>query len=235
MSRKSGSNDLPTSLPARVGTGLRALWRLKDDQGNPDEARLLHLSFDSDTYERLADDLRRTPEGRELLAARPTIPGPGYDLESLGRLPEGTLGHEFARYFAKNGIEPFTYEYPLRSDGEFLYKRYRETHDVHHIITGYGIDECGEVELQAFYLGNLGLRHAGLIAATAIPVWLKSSGLRGLRNILRRIRAAYRRGKDSRELLSLDVDALWDQPVATIAALTCAPARSFAGERGGRR
>ncbi|MEZ4380989.1 MAG: Coq4 family protein [Nannocystaceae bacterium] len=224
MREDPSSTDLPTSLVDRVRVGLRALWRLKDDQGNPEEARLLHLSFDSDTYARLADELRRTAAGRELLAQRRTIPGEGYDLEALARLPEGTLGHEFARYFAKNGIEPFTYDYPLRSDGEFLYKRYRETHDVHHIITGYGIDERGEVELQAFYLGNLGLRHAGLIAATAIPVWLKTSGLRGAWDIIRRIRVAYRRGQRSHDLLSLDVDALWAEPVATIAARTCAEA-----------
>lgn len=215
------------SVFTRVRLGLTALNKAKDDPGNPDHARLLHMSFDEDTYANLAKVLRETPEGCQLLDERKTIPGEGIDLEWLSSLPEGTLGHQFARYFIDNGIEPFSFEYPLRNDADFLNKRYRETHDIHHIVTGYGIDEIGEVELQAFYYSNLGLRHAGLIAMVSVPYVLAKSGLRNAWKLIGRLRAAYRRGKDSRDLLSVNFDEMWEQPVAEISKLICAPAASF--------
>jgi ubiquinone biosynthesis protein COQ4 len=216
------------SVFTRIRVGLQSLQILKDDAGNPYYARLLHLSFDEDTYARLAKTMRQNPEGRRILDEKRTIPGDDMDFEALARLPEGTLGHEFAHYFQDKGIEPFSFEFPLENDADFLNKRYRETHDIHHIITGYGIDEIGEIELQAFYVGNLGLRHAALIVFFSIPFEIKRSGLRGLGKHVRRLRAAYRRGKDSRQLLNVSFDELWDRPVAELAKLICAPAPSFA-------
>lgn len=215
------------SVPTRLRIALHALYVLKDDPGNPDYARLLHMSLDNDTYARLGEILRQTPEGRRMLDEKPTLPGPDLDLEALSQLPEGTLGHEFARYFGDNGIDPFSFEFPLLNDADFLNKRYRETHDIHHILTGYGIDEIGEVELQAFYVGNLGLRHAALIAALSFPYCIKTAGIKHLRQHIRRLRAAYRRGKDSRELLSVNFDEMWEKPVSELAQLICAPAPTF--------
>lgn len=213
------------STLARLFMGLRALAILRNDAANPYYAALLHTSFDYETYARLAHVLRQTPEGRRFLEEKRTIPGENVDIEALSRLPQGTLGHEFAQYFIKNNLEPFTYQYPVENEGEFLYKRYRETHDIHHLITGYGVDEIGEIELQAFYFGNLGLLHAGFIALMSIPYQLSLTGLQfdKVRALMRRIHAAYRRGKDSRELLSVRFDDLWDKQVSDLARLICSP------------
>jgi ubiquinone biosynthesis protein COQ4 len=218
------------STLARLFMGLRALAILKNDAANPYYAALLHTSFDYETYARLADVLGRTAEGRQFLDEKRTIPGENIDIEVLSRLPKGTLGHEFAQYFIKNKLQPFTYEYPIANDGEFLYKRYRETHDIHHLITGYDVDVIGEVELQAFYFGNLGLLHAGFIAFTSILYQLSQTGLEfgKLRSLTRRLRAAYRRGKDSRELLSVRFDDLWDKQVSDLAQLICPPGPRYA-------
>ncbi|NVB38996.1 hypothetical protein G6O69_14230 [Pseudenhygromyxa sp. WMMC2535] len=223
----------PLSLPpnasvfTRIRVGLNALKILSKDAGNPYYAPILHLAFDEDTYMKLAATLRETPEGRKLLDERRTIPGPDIDLDKLASLPEGTLGHEFASYFKKNGIDVFGFDFALNSDADYLNKRYRETHDIHHIITGYGIDPIGEIELQAFYYGNLGLRHAALIAFVSVPYEFKNSGIKGMRKHIRRVLTAYRRGKDSRELLSINFDEMWEKPVSELSELICAPAPSF--------
>lgn len=226
------TNSPPTlphnaSMLTRLWIALNALRILKDDPANPDYARVLHISLDDSTYARLGRELRERQECRRLLDERPTVPG-DVDLETLARLPEGTLGHEFAHYFRANGIQPFTYEYPVESDGDYLYKHYRETHDIHHLITRYGIDPTGELELQAFYVGNLGLRHAGLIALLSFGYVLSQRGLdfRALREHFRRLRAAYRRGKHSRNLLSVDYGELWTTPVSELAERLCQPAQS---------
>ncbi|HLT31866.1 MAG TPA: Coq4 family protein [Myxococcaceae bacterium] len=209
-----------TSFLTRWRLGLQALMVLKDENASPEWARQLHLSLDDRTYDQLAGRMRKTPEGARLLDERPTVPG-DIGFEGLSRLPEGTLGRTFADTYQVNGIMPFTYEYPVGSDGEYLYKRYRETHDIHHLLTGYGIDALGEVEIQAFYLGNLGLKHAGLIGVVSYPGALfrmKGLGQVSLAEHHRRMRAAYQRGKASPNVLALDFEAYWDRPMSELTA-----------------
>ncbi|MEZ4380564.1 MAG: hypothetical protein R3A79_04415 [Nannocystaceae bacterium] len=48
-------------------------------------------------------------------------------------------------------------------------------------------------------------------------------GLREMPEYFRRLRAAYRRGRRSREMLSVRYENLWEQPVAALAESLCAP------------
>lgn len=212
------------SIITRVRLSLHALEVLTDDPGNPYYGPLINACLDSETYAKLARSWRETLEGRRLLDERPTLQGRELDLEALARLPAGTLGHEFVRYFRDNGIEPFVTTFPVHSDVDYLSKRYRETHDLFHVITGYGTDEPGEMELQAFVLGNLGVRQAALILAYSLPRRIKQMGFKDLGPYLGRLRAAHRRGRRSRELLSVNYEKLWEQPVSRVAELLCAPA-----------
>ncbi len=212
------------SLLTRIRTSLRALEVLSDDPGDPHYGPLLNACLDSDTYAKLARVWRASPESRRLLDERPSLQGGELDLDALARLPEGTLGHEFARYFRDNGVEPFITAFPIETDVDYLSKRYRETHDLFHVITGYATDEPGEMELQAFVLGNLGVRQALLILAYSLTGRLRQRGLEDLRAYVGRLYAAYRRGRRSRELLSVRYERLWEQPVPVLAELLCAPA-----------
>jgi ubiquinone biosynthesis protein Coq4 len=62
----------------------------------------------------------------------------------------------------------------------------------------------------------------------AVPYLVKHTGLEfgKLRVLLERIQAAYRRGKASRELLSVGFDELWDKQVSDIGRLICSPGPS---------
>jgi len=223
-------NDTLPTLPAnasfltRLRLSIHALNVLSGDPANPYYGPLLNACLDSGTYAKLARTWRESPEGRRLLDERPTLQGRELDLDALERLPEGTLGHELMRYFRNNGIEPFVTAFPISSDVDYLSKRYRETHDLFHVLTGYGTDERGEMELQAFVLGNLGVRQAVLILAYSVPRQLKQTGFKGFRGYFDRLRAAYVRGRHSRELLSVKYETLWEQPVSALSALLCAPA-----------
>lgn len=212
------------SIFTRVRLAVQALKILADDPANPYYGPLINACLDSDTYAKLALRWRESVEGRRLLDERPSLQGRELDLEALANLPDGTLGREFMRYFQTNGIEPFVTSFPIESDVDYLSKRYRETHDLFHVITGYGTDEPGEMELQAFVLGNLGVRQAILILAFSLPRRVQQFGFKGMRAHLARLRAAYRRGRRSRELLSVGFEKLWTQPVSELSALLCAPA-----------
>lgn len=212
------------SIFIRLRLAMKALRILADDPGNPYYGPFLNACLDGETYAKMARTWRERPEGCELLDDRPSLQGAELDLEAFARLPEGTLGREFVRYFETNGIEPFISSFPVANDVDYLSKRYRETHDIFHVITGYGTDEHSEMELQAFVLGNLGLRQTIMILAFSVPRHVPQLGLRGMRPYVRRLRAAYRRGKQSRELLGVRYETLWDQPVSQLAQVLCAPA-----------
>lgn len=213
------------SLFTRMRVALQALKVLEHDPGNPICGPLLNACLDGNVYTSLAQQLQRSEEGRRMLFERPSLQGTALDLGALERLPGGTLGHEFARYFRDNKISPFETTFEIKNDIDFISKRYRETHDLLHVLTGYGTDVVGEMELQAYALGNLGIRTAVLILLVGTFGQLKDrqSGVE-LSVYLRRLRAAYHRGRASQQFLGFWFEHHWETPVATLSARLCAPA-----------
>ncbi|MCY1074810.1 Coq4 family protein [Archangium lansingense] len=212
------------SLFTRLRVALKCLKLVRGDEGNPTYGQLLNICLDLNVYESLVQQLQRTDEGRRLLSERPSLQGKELDLAALERLPEGTLGHEFARYFRDNKIFPFETTLELKNDVDFIGKRYRETHDLLHVLTGYKTDVMGEMELQAYALGQLGIRTAMLILLVGTLAQIKApqSGL-GRSEYLQRVWAAYHRGRASQRFLDFRFEDHWETPVATLRERLCAP------------
>jgi ubiquinone biosynthesis protein COQ4 len=78
------------------------------------------------------------------------------DLDALERLPEGTLGHEYAHQLRSQGLTPDSLidPNPITSPQDYVTHRLRETHDIVHVLTGFGVDGVGELGLQAFNLAQ---------------------------------------------------------------------------------
>jgi ubiquinone biosynthesis protein Coq4 len=49
--------------------------------------------------------------------------------------------------------------------GEFVMAHLLDSHNIWHVVTGWGNDESGEVGLDAFYLGQLNVRLIGFMIA----------------------------------------------------------------------
>ena len=213
------------SLFTRLRVASQCLEVLKNDPTNPTCGQTFNMSLNVNVYTSLAQRFQRTEEGRRMLSHRPSLEGKELDLAALERLPEGTLGHEFARYYRDNKISPFETTLELKSDIHFLSKRYRETHDLLHVLTGYATDVVGEMELQAYVLGNLGIRTSALVLMNSTIKLLKDpqSGV-GRSEYLRRLWAAFRRGLASPLFLDFWFENHWETPVATLRARLCAPA-----------
>jgi ubiquinone biosynthesis protein COQ4 len=64
-------------------------------------------------------------------------------------------------------------------------------------------------------------KEPGSIAVTWIPVQITRGAFRDVPGSIRRLRAAYQRGKRSRMLLGVSFDELWDRPVAELAKELC--------------
>ncbi len=216
------------SLFTRLRVAGQCLGVLKNDPTDPTAGQLINICLDLGVYATLVQRLQRDSDGRRLLLERPSLQGKELDLSALERLPEGTLGHGFARYFSDNKIAPFETTLELKNDVDFIGKRYRETHDLLHVLTGYGTDVMGEMEVQAYALGNLGIRTAVLILLFGTFEHFKApqAGV-GRSEYLRRVWAAYRRGRASQQFLGFKFEDHWETPVATLRSRLCAPAQQM--------
>ena len=212
------------SLFTRLRVATQCLEVAKQDPTNPTAGQLLNICLDMNVYALLVQRLQRSEEGRRLLSERPSMQAGDFDLATLEHLPEGTLGHEFARYYRDNKIAPFATTLEIKKDVDYIGKRYRETHDVLHVLTGYATDVVGEMELQAYALGNLGIRTAAFILLLSSFQLIKAplSGV-GRSEYMRRLWAAFRRGRASPLFLDFWFERNWETPVATLRARLCAP------------
>jgi ubiquinone biosynthesis protein COQ4 len=202
------------SVFTRLRTAYKALRALEKAQDDPVAGGLLTAALDDDVFRRHAARLAKTEAGRDLLTQRPALHRGSVDLAALCKLEEGTVGRAYAQYYADNGILPFESPYEVRSDGDYLMKWYRETHDLHHIITAYGTDPVGEMEVQAFALGNLGFRHSLFIMT--LTALLRPMGIAPVWTYWGRLKAAYLRGKQSQDLFSVRYEQYFEEKVATL-------------------
>ena len=93
-----------------------------------------------------------------------------YDLDKLGKLPPQTLGGAYARHMKGNELRVDYYPEKAapRNGTQYLRQRMRQTHDIWHVLTGFGTDEFEEVGIQGFYAGQFVSSMSGLIGAGAI-------------------------------------------------------------------
>ncbi len=220
--------SLPTlpegaGLFARLRLAAQSLMILKDDPGNPHYGPLFNACMDPETYARLAAAWRRTEAGRALLDERPSMQGEDLDLAHLAALPEHTLGHALFRYFDDLGIDPFVSDFPIRNDVDYLSKRYRETHDILHVLTGYEIDDYSEMELQAFVFGRLGLKQNLFILGAGVLQLVPKVGLWGMRRYVGDLWRAYDRGRRSEDFMTVRFETMWDEPLEDVRRRLIAP------------
>ena len=81
---------------------------------------------------------------------------PTVDLEELAKLPEGTLGHEYAQHMKKNNIHPLKISTDLIEVAKAnpFALRFTVTHDIFHILLGFDTTYAGEVGVLGFMIGQ---------------------------------------------------------------------------------
>lgn len=92
-------------------------------------------------------------EGRQVLEDKPRLRSDKVDYEKLAKMPENTLGRQYARFYSDNQVSPDTRkQVQFVDDGELAYvmQRYRELHDIVHTILRQPTTIKGEVIVKAF-------------------------------------------------------------------------------------
>ncbi|GAA5942210.1 hypothetical protein JCM1841_006097 [Sporobolomyces salmonicolor] len=161
-----------------VGSGVMGLV----DTSRHDMVAVLSETTSGPFLQRLRTRMRSTPSGRRLLRERPRITEESIDVESLGKLEEGTFGRAYYEWLRRNKVTPDTRD-PVRyvDDPELAYllQRYRESHDFYHVLLGFGVSLPAELVVKWFELANFGLPVAFLSSVLG-PLRMESDERRRL-------------------------------------------------------
>jgi ubiquinone biosynthesis protein Coq4 len=134
-------------------------------------------------------------------------------LETLLKLREDSLGYHYATHLIKLNFDPDFYrQIQVNSDTDYLLLRLRQTHDIWHIVTGFGVDVTGELQLKAFELSQTRRPLAIVLLLGGIFGALFSSPL-SLQHLLKQILLAYHLGKNTSPFLAQKWELAWDKPL----------------------
>jgi ubiquinone biosynthesis protein COQ4 len=207
-------DDLPTWV--RLARGLRSLRRLRADPDDTELALRTALLLNAGAFSRVLRSFEASEEGREMLRKRPALDHEHVDVDALLKLPSDTLGHAYAHFLRSRGLTPAAFVPPREIRDEqkrYISQRLRQTHDLWHVVSGYGTDVVGEVEVQAFTLGQLRTPFAFFVVLGGLV-----EGRATRRELLQRVMRAYRRGKDAKPLSYRSWEARFATPLCEVRA-----------------
>ena len=143
-----------------------------------DTSQVFHI-FEALPRRGFRDDARAFVEsehGRAILKREPYLPDLLDDHERLRAMPAGSVAHAYCDFMESEGLSSagLVAEYDRFTGGkrfgdllEYYGNRNRDTHDLLHVLTGYGRDALGEQCVLAFTYGqnpapaNLFIAYAG--------------------------------------------------------------------------
>jgi ubiquinone biosynthesis protein COQ4 len=210
---------------ARAFRSLRALLTDPDDTAKAIE---VNLSIGARDFERSFQRFAATPEGRALLAERPSLAAVLSDHASLAQMDPESLGRAYLAYLERTGftttglleLQDATQSRWEREQGfpplDAIRAWYRDrwllVHDLSHIVTGYDTDDLGEAALLAFMQPQIGGRANALLTAGATFELFRVLGPSWLVYQLR----AWQRGRSAVPLVALPWEELLPLRVATV-------------------
>ena len=172
---------------------------------------------DVGTFERLAASVAGDPGWQELLRERPRFQLETVDLQGLAELPDGTLGRELLRHLVDHdllhGERHPDNPYPASEQAEYAKIRWRETHDVRHVLTGVETSVHDEIVLQAFQLGQF-FNWFSVTTMLGGPFLSPRDSLRP--KMLRDCYTAFDAGRQAKPMFTVYWERLYAQPVSEL-------------------
>lgn len=221
--------------------GLRCLVRFittPSDLANSFEAM---LALAGPTVEREFRRFAAHPVGRRLLAERPRsdLNALLADRAALAAMPAGSFAAAYLDYLGAadmGSAESFLAAARLEEKAERLgwsqdqlwfVRRMANSHDLFHVVAGYGRDIVGEVGIIAYTAGQIPLLPLRLL----LPYLLVLKPSRPL-GWARWIRDAYRHGRDTPSLACVDYEEMLPLPLADVRRKIGVPALEEAHRNG---
>ncbi len=209
----------PTRNPFRY---LLALWRSVRDPADTHEVAIVEVGFARSRlgrrfarWEEMVEALRRDPRTTPALLARRACEP--IDLDALVRMGRGTLGRVFAEHCRARGLDPNLGYVPPDSEIDWAIHHLYLTHDIWHVVTGWGNDEIGEYGLGGFYTAQLAAPpfFGYLLAIATLSTVLRR---RSLQAFMEAVVTGYGMGKRAQPLFGVDWPTLWEVPLDDLRA-----------------
>ena len=215
------NNTPPMQRPRRQwGRALKALHRLFQDKEDTAQVFEIMRSLNGGATPKGYLRLLRTPGGGRLAYERVELADKLMDRAWLDSLAPGTVGAAYRDFVlgeglsaeglveeSRKGIQEGAID--ARHPFAWYGRRIRDTHDVWHVLTGYGCDSLGELCLVAFsYSQTKGLGWAVI----GIGGMLRAAR-RGGSPYRRAVVEGFRRGKRAAWLPAEDYEALLAEPL----------------------
>lgn len=219
-------NSVPYLDPARERPRIRPfkamahMHKLIADKEDTEQVFHIIDALNGDHIIRELDAFAASEAGRARIRERRYLPPLLDDHDALRRLPEGSVGRAYVDFMEREGLtaqglvdESDKFFKQAHGDlVEWFGHRKRDTHDLFHVLSGYGRDALGEASLLAFTHGQSGGGRGVIFIA-----WM---GCRQIRKAVPRdidIMACFREGRRNGEaagrILAEDVMALLEEPL----------------------
>lgn len=144
---------------------LKALHHFRELIKNKEDTEQVFHIFQALPRRTYLDEARSFVEsenGRNIRVREPYLPDSLDDHDLLRKMPKGSLAHAYCDFMEKEGlsaaglVEEFDKFSPRKYGDlvEWYSNRQRDTHDLLHVLTGYGRDALGEQCVLAFTYGQ---------------------------------------------------------------------------------
>ena len=139
---------------------------------------------------------------------------PPLDLDALAQQPPGSLGHDYAHQLRSLGFTPLQELHPTRTDTpqEYITSRMRETHDIVHVLTGFGVDPASELGLQGFNLAQTRSPLAVMLIFGGLLNALKHD--EPIEPLLRALARGFDLGLQADCVIAQKLEEGWERPLA---------------------
>lgn len=184
------------------------------DSERTDQIHLVEEITGRPAYRKRLAELARG-EGAELLRDRPELRSDRVDYDWLRTLPDDTLGGAYVAHLDRNGLSADYQAAPTTEvdepDMAYWMRRFRQTHDVWHALTGLGTTGHEEVIIHAFSWGQLRLPVSAMVVVFGSLKHIV--GERRWTALRHALTGAYKLGRDAEQLLPVYWERRWDQPL----------------------
>ena len=208
--------------PLRAVRNFQTL--MKDKEDTAAVFRIFESLPSKDFLPRIAD-LALSEQGEELRRTEAWLPEILDDHATLRRTPKGSLAHAYCDFMEAEGLsaaglvaESDRAARPRFPDlVEWYINRSRDTHDMFHVLTGYGRDALGEASVLLFTHGqqpSQGHLLIGYAGAANIKKTVKGTKA----PVIGAAREAHRIGKGAPPLIAQPIRLLLERPLVDVRA-----------------
>lgn len=223
--------------PIQLGEAWDAIRKLMVDPDDTVQVFRVIRALSGNSEERSFQRFLASENGKGILDERRSIVDALSNRDYLLSLPEGSLGRVYADFTAREKISPdglVDASDAVEREGDepcpdrmLFGSRLRDTHDLYHVVTGYGRDLFGEAALLAFTYRQIRNRGIGFILLVA---YARARGEFVQERVL--IRDGYQRAKKAEWLPGADWETLLERPLDEVRrTLGVVPIESYAALR----